>query len=243
MNKLLTLFLASRDFQCTAHAFFPERLSNLCQGFRRNITEIYTKFDAVPLSDPSQNRIRPDIRFQIKELKRNSISTHLREILYTDSQDMLVLSSTVASRYHKCCTEGIASPGNYGYPIVCYNRSETIVFVTAVWTTSYTTQCHDCGPLYRGVIGSFDKSLTVTTWDESQDPRYGRYLWMQLVSRPNRGQLLCRWLDVERATLNKPIPRSRDLIQKPIIFAQPIKKCYGIDSWARLVQYKFSDTI
>jgi hypothetical protein len=28
---------------------------------------------------------------------------------------MLVLSSTVASRYYNCCTDGSTSPGNYGY--------------------------------------------------------------------------------------------------------------------------------
>jgi hypothetical protein len=31
---------------------------------------------------------------------------------------MLVLSSTVASLYYNCCTDGSTSPGNYGYPLV-----------------------------------------------------------------------------------------------------------------------------
>jgi hypothetical protein len=52
---------------CTAHAFFPERLSNHCQVVRRTSSEIYTKFDAVLLSDPSRNPIRPDTRLLIKE--------------------------------------------------------------------------------------------------------------------------------------------------------------------------------
>jgi hypothetical protein len=43
------------------------------------------------------------------------MSTQIREILYTDSQDMLVLSSTVAVRYYNCCTDGNTSPGNYGF--------------------------------------------------------------------------------------------------------------------------------
>jgi hypothetical protein len=45
---------------CTLYAFFPERLSNQCQGLRRTFSKIWTKFDAVPLSDPSRNHIRPD---------------------------------------------------------------------------------------------------------------------------------------------------------------------------------------
>jgi hypothetical protein len=65
------LFLVNLDFPCTAHAFFPECLSNHCQGLCHTFTEICTKFDAVPLSHPSQNRIRPDTRLQIKGCKKN----------------------------------------------------------------------------------------------------------------------------------------------------------------------------
>jgi uncharacterized membrane protein len=34
------------------------------------------------------------------------------------SQYMLVLTSTVASRYYNCCTDGSTSPGNYECPLV-----------------------------------------------------------------------------------------------------------------------------
>jgi hypothetical protein len=44
------------DFPCAAHASFLEHLSIHCQGFRRPFSEISTKSDAVPLSDPSRNR-------------------------------------------------------------------------------------------------------------------------------------------------------------------------------------------
>jgi hypothetical protein len=44
---------ASLYFLCKAHAFFLERLSNHCQGHHCTFFEICTKFDAVPLSDPS----------------------------------------------------------------------------------------------------------------------------------------------------------------------------------------------
>jgi hypothetical protein len=46
------LVTVSLDFPCTAHAFFPERLSNHCQGIRRNFSEISTKCDAHSLSGP-----------------------------------------------------------------------------------------------------------------------------------------------------------------------------------------------
>jgi hypothetical protein len=41
------------------------------------------------------------------------MSIQLHEIVYTDSQDILVLSSTIALRYYNCCTDGNTSPGNY----------------------------------------------------------------------------------------------------------------------------------
>jgi hypothetical protein len=47
-----------------------------------------------------------------------SRSTQLCEILYTDSQAMLLPSSIVASCYCNCSTDGSTSPGNYGYPLI-----------------------------------------------------------------------------------------------------------------------------
>jgi hypothetical protein len=44
----------SLDFPCTIHAFFTERLSNQCQGLCRIFSQICTKSDDVPLSDPSR---------------------------------------------------------------------------------------------------------------------------------------------------------------------------------------------
>jgi hypothetical protein len=55
----------SSDFPCMAHAFFPECLSNYCQGFCSTFSEICIKFDALPLLDPSRNCIRLDTRLQI----------------------------------------------------------------------------------------------------------------------------------------------------------------------------------
>jgi hypothetical protein len=66
MSMLLTLlftclaFLGLAEFgvQCKARAFFPVGLSNHCQDRRGAFSEIFTKFDDVPLLDPSRNRTR-----------------------------------------------------------------------------------------------------------------------------------------------------------------------------------------
>jgi hypothetical protein len=61
------LTVVSLDFPCTAHAFFPECLSNHCQGLHLTFSETC---DAVPFSDTSQNRFRPDTQFQLKRHKK-----------------------------------------------------------------------------------------------------------------------------------------------------------------------------
>jgi hypothetical protein len=50
--------------------------------------------------------------------KKGHKKTQLCEILYTDSQDMLVLPSNVASCYYNCCTDGSTSPRNYGHHLI-----------------------------------------------------------------------------------------------------------------------------
>jgi hypothetical protein len=60
-------------------------------------------------------------RLQIQR-RKFSTSNQLCESLFTDSQDMLVLSSNVASRYCNCCTDGSTSPGNYGYHLEYMSR-------------------------------------------------------------------------------------------------------------------------
>jgi hypothetical protein len=104
-------------FLCTTHTFFSECLSTHCQGLHRSFSEICTKFDAVPPFDPQQNHIRLHTWLKIKGRKKISLSSQLYDILYTDSQDMLILSSTIALRYYNCCTDGSTSHGNYGYPL------------------------------------------------------------------------------------------------------------------------------
>jgi hypothetical protein len=80
-------------------------------------SKICTKSDEHSLADALRNRIRPNTWSQIW-YKENSMYTQQHEILYTDSQDMLVLSSTVTSRYYNCCRDSSISLGNYGYHLV-----------------------------------------------------------------------------------------------------------------------------
>jgi hypothetical protein len=54
--------------------------------------------------------------------RKSSTSNHKSDILYTNSQDMIGLLSTVVSRCYKCCTDGSNSPGNYGYHLVCFRK-------------------------------------------------------------------------------------------------------------------------
>jgi hypothetical protein len=110
------LGLGEFDSPCMAHAFFHEYFSNYCQGLLRTFLKICTTFYAhlpflcceIASGQMHDSKKKKDIKI--------SMSTQLREILYTDSQDMLVLSSAVVSRYNKCCTDGSTSPGNYRYP-------------------------------------------------------------------------------------------------------------------------------
>jgi hypothetical protein len=67
-------FTVNLDLSCTVHAFFPESLSNHCQGLRRTFSEIFTQFGTVLLSYPSRNRIRPDTRLQTEGSKKSALS-------------------------------------------------------------------------------------------------------------------------------------------------------------------------
>jgi hypothetical protein len=60
-------------------------LYNHCQGLRRTFSEICKKFDEHSLSDPSHHARH-----------KNQNVPRVSDILYTDSQYMLVLSSTTA---------------------------------------------------------------------------------------------------------------------------------------------------
>jgi hypothetical protein len=48
-----------------------------------------------------------------QKAKKFNTSNQPRKILYTDSQDVLVLSYIVTSHYYNCCTDGSTNPGNY----------------------------------------------------------------------------------------------------------------------------------
>jgi hypothetical protein len=105
--------LVRLGFLCTAHAFFPECLYNHYQDLRRTFSKICTKFDAVPLSDPPWSHIRPVTWLQIKGKNQH---LYCMKFWTFDSQDMLVLSSSIESCCYNFCAGDSTSPGNYGYP-------------------------------------------------------------------------------------------------------------------------------
>jgi hypothetical protein len=100
----------SLDFPCKAHTFFPERMSNHCHCLGRTFSEICTKFDGCFF-----------VRFVTKSHTLLQIKKHKspERPPSCDSLGVPVLSSSVASRYYNCRTDGRTSPGNYGYSLVC----------------------------------------------------------------------------------------------------------------------------
>jgi hypothetical protein len=110
MNMLLILLFTRLDFFGLGESQSgPELLS-----ITARVVTLFSRFaqNLVLLLCVIHPEIPSDVRPQIKGRKHQYI-TQLREILYTDSQDMLVLSSIVTSRYYSC-TDGSTSPGSYG---------------------------------------------------------------------------------------------------------------------------------
>jgi hypothetical protein len=105
---------ASLDFPCTAHAFLPERLSNHCQGLG-HISLTFAHNLMLFLCQLHREIAQATYTTTNKRTYEINISTPLRETLCADSQDMLEVSSTVASPYCNCCTGVSTSPVNYGY--------------------------------------------------------------------------------------------------------------------------------
>jgi hypothetical protein len=99
------LVLVNLDFPCTAHAFFPECLSNHCHGLCHIFSESCTKYDAWPLSDPSQDLIRPDTWLQIKWHKNQHVHPATWNFVH------LLPRYARTSPYYNCST----NPWNYGY--------------------------------------------------------------------------------------------------------------------------------
>jgi hypothetical protein len=90
LSRLFSAVSNSLDYQCTAHSFFPECLSNHCQGLHSTFPKICTKYDDVPVSDQSQNRIRPHTELKIKGRYKLSRPPSCMK-LCTLTQGMLVL--------------------------------------------------------------------------------------------------------------------------------------------------------
>jgi hypothetical protein len=58
------------------------------------------------------------INLTTKRVWKLPTSTQLRATWHNDSLDMVVLPSTGASRYHKCCIDGGTSPEYFGFTLV-----------------------------------------------------------------------------------------------------------------------------
>jgi hypothetical protein len=71
----------------------------------------------------------------------NSSIQH-RNFKNIDSQDMLVLSITVASHYYNCCRDGSTNPGNYEYPLIAllYRNSNHYTSVTNIFHNLHFTK-------------------------------------------------------------------------------------------------------
>jgi hypothetical protein len=117
LGKFGLLHLEYCCFVSLASASFPECLFNHCHGLRRT----FPRF-AQHLMDTLCGVHREIASGQIHDSKLKDVkigtSTQLREILYTVSEDMLLVSSTVASRYYNCYTDGSTCPRNYGCPLI-----------------------------------------------------------------------------------------------------------------------------
>jgi hypothetical protein len=100
-------FDAPFKYPCTAYAFFPERLSNHCQGLRRNLSKICTKFDADSQSDPSRNRLRPDTPLQTKGRKYRHVLPAARNCVHWLPK--------ICQYYHP---RDYTTLGNYGYQVI-----------------------------------------------------------------------------------------------------------------------------
>jgi hypothetical protein len=79
----------------------------------------------------------------------------MREIVYTDSQDMLVLTSIVAWRYYNCCTDSSTNPGNYGYTRIAFCSLSLLSSLSAlvyVLTSSASHYPHTWGLAWLSVF-------------------------------------------------------------------------------------------
>jgi hypothetical protein len=137
MNMLLTLLFASLwHFRCrwvwTFRAQFTFSSPNACLIIARVSVELFSRI--------TQNltlficRIHREIASG--QIHDSNTSTQLREILYTDSQDILVLMFTVSLRYYNCCTDDSTSPENCGYSFV-YSWNNLTFFLSWSFQIQY----------------------------------------------------------------------------------------------------------
>jgi hypothetical protein len=88
-------FSVSVSFPYKTHSFFPERLCNHYHGLCRTFSEIWTKFDAVILSDPSRNLIRPNTRLQVEGHRNQHVHPAVWDFVHW-------LSRYASARIYRC---------------------------------------------------------------------------------------------------------------------------------------------
>jgi hypothetical protein len=89
----------SLDFMCMAHAFFLERLSNHCEGLRRTLFQDLYKTWCSSFVEFIAKSHRATYTTPNRMTQKISTSTEVCEILYTDSQDILVLTNDLPDRF------------------------------------------------------------------------------------------------------------------------------------------------
>jgi hypothetical protein len=110
---------ASLDFLCMVQASYPKAcliITRVPITLIRELNNIWCWSFAGSIARHNSKKKNPP--------QEINTFTHLREILYTDFQDMLILSPTIASCYYNCCTDGSTSLGNYGYPLIHFFLSQ-----------------------------------------------------------------------------------------------------------------------
>jgi hypothetical protein len=114
---LSCLFRASLNRAChsNTHVWLVLSFPNACLIIVRVSFALFPRLaqNFMLLLCPIHRKI-PSSQIHDSKSKKSACPPMLHEILYTDSQDMLVLSPTVASRYCDCCTDGRTSSRKYG---------------------------------------------------------------------------------------------------------------------------------
>jgi hypothetical protein len=124
------------------------------------------------------------------------MSIQLRDISYTDSQDILVLSCAAASRY-SCSTDGSTNSGNYKHPFVrktCYYGSKDFCVNVNFVQCHYSPKSWN----FKPISGQCGQLMWRSSYSFHTDTAtsYCRDLWEWLCNASSfwyDNQLCCQW--------------------------------------------------